>query len=198
MMDGQLGSVLSFDGDDYVSLNSAFWLGNLTQYTISLWFSVDDVSTSQMLYNQSYTGSVNPVVALYVRSSEVALFHRDDAATGGYPAYPIANNVLYHAVGVRKAVDHFELFVDGISRDTDTTSKGTTTLDIEQLGRHLTGVLYLDGFIGDVRIHNVALPPSVIHQMWAPQTRWELYKPLRRFWSVKPSAAEKVSFMYIL
>ena len=41
------------------------------------------------------------------------------------------------------------------------------------------------GLLSDVRIYNRALSAAEVWQQWAPQTRWELYRPLvRRVWTV--------------
>jgi len=36
-----------------------------------------------------------------------------------------------------------------------------------------------------VRIYDYQVPQAIMWQMWAPRTRWDLYRPLRRYWGVK-------------
>lgn len=100
-------------------------------------------------------------------------------------SYPhTADNTWHLHVVTCSSPSSYATYIDGVAQTMTGTSSTTGTL----LGS--TSVLLgnrvspqdrnWDGMFGPVLIYDRGLSPAEVWQMWAPQTRWELYAPTRQ------------------
>jgi len=130
---------LHFDGDDKVNLGASNLLANENEYTIMSWFRTSDVTDVGAIYAEGSTATVTPLVMLcgsydLLGGNKTILFHRDDAGNNCAIGYSVSNDTWYHVAGVRRAANSWELVVDGVSRATDNTNVGVTTINTRHLG----------------------------------------------------------------
>ncbi len=163
---GKLSNARSFNGSsDYISLSSSLLSG--TTYTIEGWFYSTDVSAVETIFSQRSTSSGNPIMGqLYTTGSNIAFITRNDS--GGNSALAqgtttLQNNTWYYVAGVRDGSNVY-VYLNGILEGTDTDSGGTITTDTQDIGRYTTTTPggYLDGYIDEVRISNIARTPEEI------------------------------------
>jgi hypothetical protein len=74
----------------------------------------------------------------------------------------------HHVVDVQRSKTDRELYVDNISRGTDTTSIGTSSLNRTTIGARRTATTgnYFNGIIDDVRVYNRALGIDEIEALY--------------------------------
>jgi len=98
---------------------------------------------------------------------------------------------VYHLTGVIRDFSDIELYIDGLSIGTRTTSVTSFTLDSLTLfvSGDSTPFGYSNRRIYEARVYNRALSPTEIARL--PGTWDELYKPMRRVWFV-PSVATTI------
>ena len=70
---------------------------------------------------------------------------------------------------------------------TSTGSRTPAGLDRIAIGAQGSSSIsaYFDGWISDVAIWNRSLSDAEVFKLYAPETRWELYEPIVRWWTVK-------------
>lgn len=97
----------------------------------------------------------------------------------------ISNGVLYHVAATWDGTTA-QLYVNGVQKSSSTPG-GTTSTSTNNwtIGAQPGGGEGWDGLIADVRLYNVALTANEVFQLYAPQTRWDLY--LVTPFSVAPS-----------
>lgn len=104
----------------------------------------------------------------------------------------LATSTLYHvAFTGDTAANSYKVYLNGV--DDTAAAPSTTTapslavnrLAISATTNNNTGnngfQNRVAGVLGDLRRYKRALSPQEIWQLWAPQTRWALYQPVRRF-----------------
>ena len=93
----------------------------------------------------------------------------------------------YHYAGVYDGAS-YRIYVDGVQTKTEAVTAGTPTANTTDIQFGLEpgggGRWPWKGDIGDVRIYNRALSAPEVRELYAPQTRWELYAPMRRVWAL--------------
>ena len=176
---GKVGQAQEFDGTERIDLQLTTNLGNDTSYTLEAIFKTTDKTAEQMVYVQGSTAAANPLVSFYITVSKIAMYIRDDAATLANLGYAIANNTYYHVAGVRSTANAFELFVNGATQATDTTTIGTTTINAEKIGRYVySDALPMFGIIDEIRISDINRSTS-----WVKATYNSLYDTLLTYGS---------------
>ena len=169
---------LSFNkaSSEYVNIGSTATSGAFPR-TYSVWINTSDAvgSTYRTFLSEGNSGSANPSVHLQLVEDSDATCTTDDS----FKAYisDDANNnaqlcsstafndgAWHHIALVSSAGNSHELFVDGTSVDTDTTSLGATTFNSVVIGALQKNGLdqYYDGQVDDVRIYTRALSDSEI------------------------------------
>ncbi len=131
----------SFITDDYINtaLASVLDLGDLTVYTISVWFNAVDVTdgSADYIFSEGSTASNNPDIHISVASDLVTTSHRADNLTTAVITSGVVNATWYNVTFVRRASQSFEQYVQGVSTGTDVANApGTTTLNTITIGRH--------------------------------------------------------------
>ena len=175
-------------------------LSGLVQFTLSLWVRLDSVSAQDD----------DLVVHGIHAANQPFVLWRDEASTDSYQF--IISDAAGHTTGVTASGtvpvlgwSHLALTFMGdgqtrmyINGREDTASPWTfaTVSDVATAGNlcfanQNTGTgKELRGAMSDIRINNIALPPSVIWQMYTEP--WDLYMVRRRFWAVKAALAGRV------
>lgn len=114
--------------------------------------------------------------------------------TGATAASSITAGTLYHVVGTYDGAT-MRVFVNGLADGTPVSI--ALTIGTNDVATYL-GTLYgganndFDGWIGDTRIYGRCLKPEEIYRLYAPETRWELYEPVRRVWAIDAVASAPV------
>jgi concanavalin A-like lectin/glucanase superfamily protein len=101
---------------------------------------------------------------------------------------PVNAGTLYH-VGFTYQNSVLNFYVNGRLIYTPSITAGTITMvaDSTRLGDQ-TGNFEWNGGMGDIRLYNRYLTAAEAYRLYAPETRWELYRPIARFFVVKAAA----------
>ncbi|MCH7952238.1 laminin G domain-containing protein, partial [Patescibacteria group bacterium] len=154
---------LEFDGsNDFVEIPTAVSIANSNTYTVEGWFR-DDSSTSSenYIYAEALTTSSTSFALLQMDDNGTAgnlvWSHRDDSSVrADLTTTGMNDDQWHHFAVVRSASSSFEMFVDGVSVDTDTNAPGTTTVDNIKIGagdRSNEGPnKFFNGNIDDLRV----------------------------------------------
>jgi len=159
---GKANGSLDLDGiDDRISVGSI--VGNSSAFTMSAWFKTTSTQTPMKLLAEG--NSLNNTPIIYIDANEVTVGDvqfgiRDDSNVSGSITYSGShNNGLWHyLVGVQSAKNSRELYVDGVSRGTNTTALGTFTLNTGNIGaiNRVAIQMFFAGGADEVRISSVA------------------------------------------
>jgi hypothetical protein len=208
----EMGYVLSYDGsDDYLSVSSDHL--NLTgTVTLSAWVTS---SRAWDWNNGAYIGILarNTVYdngfGLHMYEDpvleETAIYMWTRGATFGEIGWNVeafwATNTWYHVVGVYDGTNSY-VYVNGLLRNSGATPTPTSTAgDSTWIGREANAsAAEWPGLIGDTRVYDRVLSANEVYALWAPDTRFELYQPVRRVWGVRvaaaAAAAEPIAHIY--
>ena len=185
----QIGFAPHYDGtDDYLSIPDYSIFTGLAAFTFNVWFNPDTITAGAL--GHGGTGAANQILgmrsdrdALEVQigeSDEAYVWMRnlaDSEFSVETSTSPLAAKetalITVRYDGARLAIHINGIFVvdDAVTGVTDTMTSG-------YIGSHEGERNYFDGVIGDTRLYNRALSPAEIWAMYAPQTRWELCRPL--------------------
>ncbi|MDD1671127.1 MAG: DUF2341 domain-containing protein, partial [Methanomicrobiales archaeon] len=172
---GKMGGSLDLDGgDDRISVGSI--VGDSAAFTVSLWFKTSSSNTPMKIWGEGNTGTNTPFNYLDVSETvvgDVEYCVRDDSNVAGCPTYSggLNNGVWHYFVGVQRAKNDRELFVDGSSRGTSTTSLGTVTLNVGNIGamQRMALTHFFTGGVDEVRISNSGRSSTWIATEWNNQ-----------------------------
>jgi len=206
-----MGPALSFDGDDY------FDLGNLKDFaselnthrpTVSYWINTTTSAqhwifgTRNAAADTRFDHRINTTSAGAGSSGRLQLFIKDengDDLIGGVDVDTGLNDGTWHhiALSAGPSSDVIAFYVDGISQaitydQQDTPSSFANFTKTLYLGGFNDGGAPLSPYVGnllDFRIYNRVLTVDEVWQLYAPETRWELYEPVVRQWVVGVTAA---------
>jgi len=158
---GQVNGALDFDGvDDFISLPD---MGTVESYpfTFSAWYKSSSKTADVLLFQGLASES----------SKRVMLYFNTDVGGEGRITYNLKNSpnleveiigsdsdgLWHHAVGVSRASNDHELFVDGVSIGTSTNDNGTHSVDTAFIGKSVEANSEFTGVIDEVRIYDRAL-----------------------------------------
>ncbi|MCI0401405.1 MAG: DUF2341 domain-containing protein [Gammaproteobacteria bacterium] len=159
---GKIGGSLDLDGtDDRVSVGMI--VGNSTAFTASAWFRTSATAIAK-IWAEGNSTTTTPVTNVQVNepaAGDVRFSVRDDASADGTVTFSggsYNNGSWHHVVGVQRAKNDRELFIDGVSKGTSTVSLGTVTLNTGNIGANERTTLsnYLSGLVDEVRVSNIA------------------------------------------
>lgn len=151
--------------------------------TIAAWIQPSTATVTSTILGSCNNPDNDTYLGIKVTSSgTVQAVHTDDAGTVG-----AATGGSYAANGVHLVVGRFldsayrEIWQDGIFKQSDSTSVGTTTLNRSALGCtfRATVVENFTGMASDFCLWDRYLNDSEIWRLFAPETRWGFYWPLR-------------------
>ena len=191
--DGQFGNVLSFDGeDDRIQIANSSSLTNHAQFTAGGWFYVKSWGNWARIINKDDFGGNDRWYISHNNGSGRLFATLMTPAMGGVQAQVYQGNVLllnqWNHIAYIYDGSSLKLFVNGVSDIGSTVETpfgsytGTSSILIGGKGN---AVESMAGYTADTRIYNRALSTAEVWQQWAPQTCWDLYRPLvRRLWHV--------------
>jgi concanavalin A-like lectin/glucanase superfamily protein len=119
-------------------------------------------------------------------TSLLAFAYYDGGVQGWYTgSVNLSINTLYH-VGFTYKPGTLNFYVNGALDNSPSITGGTIVYvsDSTRLGDQ-TQNLEFNGGIADLRLYNRYLNANDVSNLYKPQTRWELYKPINRFYSFK-------------
>ncbi len=97
----------------------------------------------------------------------------------------------HHLVGVFAATNDRRAFLNGGNKGTSASSRtpsGINQLTIGALGGS-TKSEFINGNLADIRIYNRALSDEEVTDLYNPDTRWQLYEPVKPLWAIGFTAA---------
>ncbi len=182
--DFEMGPVVEFTvgNSEYLELDRAAVTG--TPLTITCWFNSFSVTIAQSLvqigdkdaaadlYALSLRGNAggDPVTGVRIAGGGPSLCN----TTTGYLA-----NTWHHAAMVCWNDTDCDTYIDGGSKGTEAAARAPAAWDRTSIGRSgdSTPGNYFSGRIAEVRVYNRAMTDAEVWQLYAPETRWELYRP---------------------
>jgi hypothetical protein len=181
--DGKMGRV--WDGDDsgYLSRTEAL-VANDADKTLVAWANPDTLTTDGLVglgahnsWNSQYIGwsSSSPTVRAFARTQTAGPSEAEWVTKLTFGEW-------YHIAGVYIGSAYRELFVQGISRDTETTDDSVSGQNRTVVGATWAyGVTTpMTGYMKEARIYNRALSAEEVYGLWDPSTRWNSYHQLGR------------------
>lgn len=181
--DGRLGSALNFDGD-YVTIADCDSLDLPGDITIAAWVRpVGGVISLLMAKTQPvHTTTANANYAISIRDTLRVMAYFGDGVNYryNYPAVALTANIWAHLAVVFSGSDSIDIYFNGVEQTPAMVGTATSKLTNSYpliIGNLLTSGYAYPGRLADIRIHNVALSPNVISQMY--HKPWGLYRPLR-------------------
>jgi hypothetical protein len=169
-----------FNGtSDYID-TASLPLDTFTNFTISGWFYIDNLSTTRVLLGFGSSSSNFPIIVLESQSSGVARFFVRDSGSSSASldssAGAITTGKWYFLAGTRNGND-YKGYLDGSLTASVTTSAVDVEgeLDLFGIGRlsRLSPSGYLDGNLANVAIWNRALSSDEINSVM-----WKSYEAL--------------------
>lgn len=167
--DDALGTAVRFNGaSQYISLGSRAAPEALT---LSLWVKFAATASNQRIVHLGRT-------LLAVESNGTAVTWWSDT---GVASSTIAINALgtstYKCITLTQTGTTASLYIDGVLQKTVTTTNAINTLaNASYLGCYSASVQFLNGWLDDVRIYDVALSPAEIAELVAlgPPTNYDV------------------------
>lgn len=172
-----LGPVLDHDLNDYINLGS---IGSYTTFTLAAWAVLDtyDASNGPYRYLAGRANAFAWGVRNAVDSNRLGVWLYDRAWAWYGTTWTPTLGTLYHWCMTRDAAANVSHYIDGALLTTSTSTKTPqSNTNATQLRAYNSGESW-DGMVGDQRFYNRALSAAEVRQLYDPQTRWELYRPL--------------------
>lgn len=176
--DGVSGHALSFDGiTSWVSLANPPIIGNSSIGSVVIWFkkASGTIATTQVFYGEGRSSDTTPFLLYgFNTSGQIVIQSRDDSSvsatvttTGTYN-----DNSWHMAAGVMGSKSSLKLYVDAVLIGTDTTTRGTTTINQCSLGslNRIANALFYTGTAADVKVYSTALQQSDITLLFSNGT----------------------------
>lgn len=172
------GNCLTFAAasSQYVTAATPPIIGNSAVFSVSLWFKTTATTAGMKIFSEGRSSSDNPAIYLSVNENatgDVEFGYSDNSAVWGgiSPAAASLNDGnWHHVVLVSRSKSNRELYVDNVSKGTDTTAIGTLTLDRESFGaqQRSTVASYFTGDIDQIRVYAAtALTTTQIGNIYA-------------------------------
>lgn len=193
--DSERGWVLQFDTGSSQALNVGATPVTAVGLTMSAWIRRSDITIAGAIVSiadQSLTrtyfgievegigGGTNAKMLVATQAANITL----DSTTAAN-----VNGQWYHVTGVAVSSTERHIYLDGGGKGTNVTDITPTGLDRIRIGSRgdLNPSDFFSGEIVDVRIYNRALSDFEVAELYNPQTRWDLYQPIRSaFFQVSP------------
>lgn len=182
---GTLGRVLAFNGTTHVAIvpfGAVPTFQETTPFSVAFWFASTDANGP--LVSTFYT-SVNAGWKIDINAGSIRGLLQDAASTVGRivrtTSTSLAGGALTHVVATysgNSAASGWKIYINGVSVALTTvldTAPGTLG-DVGLILGFDNAQLYA-GILADVRVYNRVVTAPEAWQIYAPQTRWELYRP---------------------
>ena len=178
---GQCGGALTFDSaaSEHVTLVNDPVVGvDDDSFSVSFWFKGTDTSAGWTVYSEGDNVSDTPNWFIMVDGTTDGMFvsYRDGSANDGSFATAdinIMDGAWHHVVFVNRSTTDREIYVDTVSRGTNTTSVNFGAGELDQahiavLGRSTLSDYY-DGSIDQLRIYSSVLDATRIGNLFSEQ-----------------------------
>lgn len=180
-----MGEAISLSGGDYVTCTDGYTntIKSDNNHTISLWFYPRDFTNLPMLLDSPGLGDLGCFIE--VDASNVYWGYNGALGYRQYAATPVLN-AWNHVLVVKRATgDNGDLYLNGVketswTRELSDPPNGTSDF---VLGKYQTAGFEFDGMLSDFRVYDYGMSDAEAFQIWAPQTRWELYSPARSIYA---------------
>lgn len=174
--DGICRKALSFDGaGDYVHVGPTPLVGNLSSFTIEIWFRITEptgIEDSDGFYAEGNTLTSFPILWFGIAGvNRQLIFEVTGYGPYGMTIYspnPVNDGEWHHGVAIKRNQDDWELFLDGASVMNSSTGVDPGTYDAVTIGAVIQGgVLHeVDGILDEVVLYDRALTPEEIQQRY--------------------------------
>lgn len=143
-------------------------IANINAWSVSLWLRDNAGTHDNAAYGEGNTGTGNPLIIIGNNQNgtgDICGEVRDDAAVDSQICHSNSynDNVWHHVVLNHASKSSMELFIDGVSRGTETTARGAITNNnarIGSLGRLSGG--FSDCDVDQVRVYTAVLSATQI------------------------------------
>jgi len=164
--------------NQYIGLGNGSFQ-NLDDFSLSMWFRVEDLSSSfSTLFSGSGGGNHNAMILILNATGTQVTGYINGAATSTFNlgAADPDDGLWHHLVWVRNSVSgEANLYIDGVSVDTDTTVTTTVSLDAggviigqeqDRFGGGFDANQCFQGWIDEIRIYNRVLDASDVTTLY--------------------------------
>lgn len=177
---GPFGQALNFDGtgNAYVSVAGGHYGPTLT---VAAWVNLADTSGSHAICGE-FDNPGNTWLLYYRATGNFELYD----GTGSYFTATVATGTWYHVVFANWPGGGITAYFNGQPQSvTGGTRTWSSTANDFAIGKW--SVAPMSGQIADVRIYNRRLSAAEVWDIYAPETRWELFAPAKsRLFAVPP------------
>jgi hypothetical protein len=164
------GLALDFDGnDDQIEIGIPSGYPKGTPLTLSAWVRLSASHTGGVIDIGGENGAVVHCFALVVVSGKAWALSQNNANNQAISTTTLSNNIWYHLTAVFNSATDRQIYVNGVSENTNTTSTIPDgaffqRIRIGQRSANATDQNF-NGQLDDVRLYNRALTPSEIRQL---------------------------------
>ena len=183
--DPVVGPMLSYDGsDDYLEALGSTKIRVPDALTLAAWVQPTDFANYAMICTKNPVNGDSSNLAgdwewrTDPGTGQVIFLHQTGArAFSSYSGPTLSSGTLYHLAVTLVEGGNVVFYVNGLATTTTAQSGafGVGNDNTVLIGRRRDGN-YFKGLIGDLRIYNRALSAAEIWSLYAPQTRWDLYR----------------------
>jgi len=165
--------VTSFDGSSYIDFGDqvSFEGDNVS---VGCWFKKSASTGWRQLINKWDSPNKNGYVLAFNGQSLEALVGNGSVTTPtGNCAFTISDDILYHALMTYDGTT-LTLYVNGVSKNTDTTVSGNLSYGSEsfQLGKYsVAGANYFIGLMGLEKLYSYALTASEVFNIFQQERK---------------------------
>jgi len=178
--DQERGLVVSFDGtDDFIVCDDVI-PGTYSALSFSLWVKLAQQDGSARMIFSTKNGSVDGIeVFKWTTNKILILFDTSAGSVAPLSNAALSANVWYHVGGTWDG-SNVRLYINGeIQTDIQALGGTLTHVNVPRIGAEAAGNFFF-GRVDDVRIYGRALSNVEMWQLWAPQTRYAIYRPKGR------------------
>jgi len=183
------GGAINFDGvDDYILMPELF-ASDPTEFTLSIWAKVNDLSSMKQLFSYVDQGMTPLIRYNRVTSGDISCYLPDGSAWITTSAYDTTNWLCLTFTG--KENNESSLYINGNLIDSISTG------DFHEIGKDGEGRIIggsrnvpvaianiFNGSIGEVMIYNKVLSPEEIKAIYASENAWYPKAGLVGCWSM--------------
>lgn len=188
----QLGRAVLFNGAASGPKNGFIGLAKTittVPFSVCFWFNLTSAASSSLLF---WTGKLGDTTwyGHYIAAQttlNVATVN-SNSFTGSSGGVTLATGIWLHGAGVWTSATSRQAFTNGVGDTLDTTSKTPATITGTRWGANQATLTANNGstaYLAEMRIYNRALSAAEIWAQYDPVTRWDLYAPVRRWWSLQ-------------
>jgi hypothetical protein len=174
-----MGCTKRWTPDSYYSIADCGVLNDLgSQVGFVIWARLTEVIGGQAaLLCKLRTNPANFSYYIFRSTAELTVNLTTDRDPPSITVPNVFDDIDWHCIVASYNGAELVVYVDGVEagRTAGTGNIKPGTLTELRIGARGNDIAYWQGDIADVRIYNRALTPADAWQIYAPQTRWELY-----------------------